>query len=119
MNNENLNSTQNQTNDQQSIMQNTIQDNNVQSQTNTGQNIEVKSQIQESNTTNQVLIQNELQTIPTVEQNSEQFINNVQTQTQEKIEEKKEGISMVFIIILFIVILVSIYFLFPLLAKYV
>ena len=67
----------------------------------------------------EIQIQSQLQNIPTVEQNKEQFINNVQSMNQEKKEEKKEGISFVFIAILFIVILVSIVFLFPILSKYV
>lgn len=125
MNNENLNNIQNQTNNEQPIVQNVVQDNNIQPQLeqntveNNTQNIEVQPQPEQNNINNQVLIQDQLQTIPTVDQNPEQFINNVQNQTQEKKEEKKEGVSMVFIIILFVVILVSIYFLFPLLAKYV
>lgn len=64
-------------------------------------------------------IQNELQNIPTVEQDKEAFINNVQTIHQEKQEEKKEGVNFAFIIILFIIILVAIYFLFPILLKYI
>lgn len=64
-------------------------------------------------------IQNELQNIPTVGQDKEAFINNVQTINQEKQEEKKEGVNFVFIIILFIIILVAIYFLFPMLLKYI
>ena len=62
-------------------------------------------------------IQNELQSIPTVEQDKEAFINNVQTINQEKIEEKKDGVNFTFIIILFIIILGTIYFLFPILFK--
>lgn len=64
-------------------------------------------------------IQSELQTIPNVEQNEQQFINNVQTMNEEKKEENKEGINFIFIIILFIILLASIYFLFPLLSKYI
>lgn len=64
-------------------------------------------------------IQSQLQSIPTVEQNKEQFIGNVQSTNIEKKEEKKEGVNFIFIIILFVIILVAIYFLFPLLAKYV
>lgn len=67
----------------------------------------------------QVQIQNQLQSIPTVDQNKEQFIDNIQSANIEKKEEKKEGINLIFVIILFVIILVSIYFLFPLLAKYV
>ena len=80
----------------------------------------IDSNVQSINTssTEAVQIQNELQNIPTVEQDKEAFINNVQTLNQEKHEEKKEGVNFVFILILFIVILTAIYFLFPLLLKY-
>ena len=64
-------------------------------------------------------IQTQLQSIPTVEQNEQQFINNVQTMNQEKKEETKEGVNFVFIIVLFVIILAAIYFLFPLLSKYI
>ena len=64
-------------------------------------------------------IQSQLQSIPTVEQDKQAFIENVQSMNQEKKEEKKEGVNFIFIIILCIIILASIYFLFPLLAKYV
>lgn len=64
-------------------------------------------------------IQTELQNIPTVEQNKEQFINNVQTMNKERKEEKKEGVNFVFVIVLFVVILAAIYFLFPILNKYI
>ena len=64
-------------------------------------------------------IQSQLQNIPTVEQNKQDFINNVQSMNQQKKEEKKEGVNFVFIIILFVVILVVIYFLFPILLNYI
>lgn len=67
----------------------------------------------------QTQIQNQMQNIPTVEQNKQDFINNVQSINNQKKEEKKEGINFVFIIIMFIVILAVIYFLFPLLLKYI
>lgn len=69
--------------------------------------------------TQQVQIQTELQNIPTVDQNKQQFMNNIQSINQEKNEEKKEGINFVFIIILFVVILAAIYFLFPILLNYI
>ena len=79
--------------------------------------------VQDTNVTNNVndavQIQNELQSIPTVEQGKEAFINNVQAMHEEKKEEKKEGVSFVFIIILFVVILAAIFFLFPLLLDYI
>ena len=86
---------------------------------------EVNTEIPEQNTnaTNNVndaaQIQNELQSIPTVEQGKEAFINNVQSMHQEKKEEKKEGVNFLFIIILFVVILAAIFFLFPLLLDYI
>ena len=55
--------------------------------------------------------------IPTVDQSSNEFINNTQTISSERIEKKKGGLNYTFIIILFIVILISIIFLFPYLAK--
>lgn len=72
-----------------------------------------------SNTNQEVQIQSQLQSIPTVEQNKQDFINNVQSMNTEKKEEKKEGINFIFIIILFVAILVAIYFLFPLLLDYI
>ena len=64
-------------------------------------------------------IQSQLQIIPTVEQNKQDFINNVQSANQEKKEEKKEKNNLAFIIILFILILAIIYLLFPILFKYI
>jgi len=64
-------------------------------------------------------IKNQLQNIPTVEQKKEDFINNTQTINQVKKDEKKKGINFAFIIILFLIILATIYFLFPLLLKYI
>jgi len=79
--------------------------------------------VQDTNTVNNdsdaAQIQNELQSIPTVEQEKEAFINNVQSMHEEKKEEKKEGVNFVFIIILFVVILAAIFFLFPLLLDYI
>ena len=86
------------------------------------QNQDNEQQIQNIETTQinePALNQNEFQSIPTVEQSQQDFINNVQSMNQEKKEEKKEGINFVFIIILFVIILAAIYFLFPLLLKYI
>lgn len=90
---------------------------NTNNQPNTNQQIINQSNIEQQ--INQQQIQTQLQNIPTVEQNHQQFINNVQTINQEKKEEPKEGINFVFIIVLFIIMLGAIYFLFPLLAKYI
>lgn len=87
------------------------------------QEVNTETPQQNNNVTNNVnnaaQIQSELQSIPTVEQGKEAFINNVQSMNQEKKEEKKEGVNFVFIIILFVVILVAIFFLFPLLLDYI
>ena len=64
-------------------------------------------------------IKDQLQNIPTVEQDKQAFINNVQNMNQETNEQKKESINFVFIIILFLIILAAIYFLFPILLKYI
>ena len=86
---------------------------------------QINSEMQDKNTNSlnnvndAIKIQNELQSIPTVEQGKDAFINNVQSMNKEKKEEKKEGVNFVFIIILFIVILAAILFLFPFLLDYI
>ena len=67
----------------------------------------------------EIQIKNELQNIPTVEQDAQEFINKVQAQSQEKKDDKKDGINFVFIILLFAVILAIVIFLFPVLLNYV
>lgn len=66
----------------------------------------------------QTNIQDELRNIPTIEQDKQDFINNVQTANQEKKEEKKDKNNLLFIIIAAVVLLLAIYFLFPLLLNY-
>ena len=61
----------------------------------------------------------QMQAIPTVEQSKEAFIDKTQTITTEKKEEKKGGINYAFVIILFIIIFASIFFLFPFLFKHI
>ena len=61
--------------------------------------------------------QQTMQSIPTVEQSKQDFINNTQANSTEKKDEKKDGPNFVFIIILFIIIFASIFFLFPYLQK--
>lgn len=73
----------------------------------------------QNNTNQEIQVQNQLQNIPTVDQSKEEFINNAQSINKEKKEEKKEGVNFIFIIILFVVILITIYFLFPLLLDYI
>jgi len=58
-----------------------------------------------------------MQTIPTVEQSKQEFINNTQTNSSVKKEEKKDGPNIAFIVILFVIIFASIFFLFPYLLK--
>ena len=71
-----------------------------------------------NNPQNEVLIQTELHNIPTIEQNKEQFIENIQSTNQEIKENKKEGTNFIFIIIIFIIMLAAILFIFPLLLNY-
>ena len=64
-----------------------------------------------------ILNQQQMQNIPTVEQTKQQFIDNTQANSSAKIEEKKEGPNIAFIVILFIIIFAAIFFLFPYLIK--
>lgn len=66
---------------------------------------------------NNINIQQQLQSIPTVEQTKQEFINNTQAENVVKKEEKQDGPNIVFIIILFIIIFAAIFFLFPYLMK--
>lgn len=79
----------------------------------------INQPLQETSNEQNIQPQDQLHTIPVVGQNQQDFINNSQTVNQEKSEEKKEGISITFVIILFVIMLVAIYFLFPLLSKYI
>ena len=82
--------------------------------------IEPQNTIEQQPINMQTQIQTELQNIPTVDQNEQQFINNIQSiNNKEKKEEKKEGINFTFIIIMFIIILLAIIFLFPILLDYI
>ena len=66
---------------------------------------------------NNINIQQQLQSIPTVEQTKQEFINNTQAENVVKKEEKQDGPNIVFIIILFVIIFAAIFFLFPYLMK--
>ena len=84
------------------------------------ENQNVTEPVVEQQTFNRTQIQTELQNIPTVDQNEQKFINNVQAiNNKEKKEEKKEGINFTFIIIMFAIILLAIIFLFPILLDYI
>lgn len=61
--------------------------------------------------------QQQMQTIPTIEQSKQDFINNVQTNNTINKEEKKDGPNITFIVILFVIIFAAIFFLFPYLLK--
>ena len=86
----------------------------------TNQQVIHNAQIQQSNMVNQDLNnQIQMQSIPTVDQSRQEFINNTQALNAEKKEEKKSGINYVFIIILFAIIFAAIFFLFPYLLKHI
>ena len=80
---------------------------------------QVQPQITEQPVQNNTVIQQPMQSVPTVEQSKQDFINNTQALTPEKKEEKKDGVNYAFIIILFVVIFAAIFFLFPILLKYI
>lgn len=83
------------------------------------QNVQVQP-VQQTIQPNQVPQQNiQMQGIPTVEQSRQEFVSNTQANTTEKKEAKKSGINYALVIILFVVILAAIYFLFPILMKYI
>ena len=89
---------------------------------NTNNNIESNnlqriSNTQELNHAPQINIQQQFQSIPTVEQSKQEFINMTQTNISEKKEEKKDSPNIIFIIILFLIILAAILFVFPYLLK--
>lgn len=81
------------------------------------QNVVAQNQSQVTPTQNVNQVQ--MQTIPTVDQTKQEFINNTQALNKEEKEEKKGGINYVFIVILFIIIFAAIFFLFPFLLKYI
>lgn len=86
----------------------------------TNQQVIQNAQIQQSNIVNQDLNnQIQMQSIPTVDQSRQEFINNTQALNAEKKEEKKSGINYAFIIILFAIIFAAIFFLFPYLLKHI
>ena len=58
-------------------------------------------------------IQQQMNSIPTIDQDTQQFINNTQAVNTVKKEERKEGPNIIFIVILFVIIFAAIFFLFP------
>ena len=70
-------------------------------------------QVNVANNTNPASIQQQMNSIPTVDQDKKEFITNTQATTEVKTETKKNGPNIAFIVILFIIIFASIFFLFP------
>ena len=68
-------------------------------------------------TNNNISTQQQMQSIPTVEQDKQNFISNTQADSTAKEEVKKDGPNIVFIVIMFLVIFAAIFFLFPYLLK--
>lgn len=68
-------------------------------------------------TSNTINAQQQMQSIPTVEQSKQEFINNTQENNTIKKDEKKEGPNVAFILILFAIIFAAIFFLFPYLLE--
>ena len=73
--------------------------------------------IQQQPVQQQPVSQNNLQSIATVDQSSEDFINNVQKDTENSISKGEVTKSYFLIILLFIIVFVSIFFLFPILFE--
>ena len=67
----------------------------------------------EVNNNNMANIQQQMQSIPTVEQNRQEFMNNANANNKVKEESKESKPNITFIIILFVIILAAIFFLFP------
>ena len=78
----------------------------------------MQTQTIENNTTiDNSAIQQQMQAIPTIEQDKQAFMNNSQETAVVKPEEKKSGINITFVVILFIIIFAAIILLFPYLFK--
>lgn len=60
-----------------------------------------------------ISIQQQMQNIPTVDQNKQEFINNTQAASEVKKDVKKDGPNIILIVILFVIIFAAIFFLFP------
>ena len=82
--------------------------------------IETTNTLEQNTTNNETInVQSQMQAIPTVEQNNEQFINNIQAANNDVNEKENTKKSLIFMIILFVIILVSILFVFPYLSKFI
>lgn len=82
---------------------------------NTENNVEIKT---EENTNTLQEQQNNIQSIATVDQSNENFLNNTQNNSTTKSEKMNEKSSYIFIFVIFAIILLAIVFLFPLLNKF-
>lgn len=97
-----------------------IQNNNImENQTHQVEQIEPEITNVANSINQEVQIQSQFQNIPTVGQNQEQFINNVQTMNQEKKDEKKDNMNPYILLVIAGIMAVAIYFLFPILSKYI
>lgn len=99
------------------IPNNVIQSNNTIESNNISNSNQINPNLNQNTQSMQNTIVNQMQSIPTVDQSKQAFIDNTQSMTSEKKNEKKEGINYTFIIILFVIILASIFFLFPYIFK--
>lgn len=72
----------------------------------------------EEKTTVPYEIQNNVQSIATVDQSNDKFLNNEQNSSNIKNEKLNEKSSYIFIFVIFAIILLAIIFLFPLLNKF-
>lgn len=80
---------------------------------------ESNNSMQNQEQPNNTNVQNDLQSIATIDQSNEKFINNAQTASQEKENSSDGKMNYAFIFILFAVIFAAIFFLFPLISKYI
>lgn len=97
------------------IQTQSVDKNNIKFDPMTGKPLNENSDLNDKKENPQV----QMQSIPTVDQNNEQFINNIQSTNQEQKEEISSKKNIIFIGILFVVVLIAIFFLFPLLLDYV
>lgn len=77
-------------------------------------NSNITTPVQSQDINNQPLIQG----VPTVEQSQQEFISSTQNISSEKKEEKKDKLNYTFVIVLFVLVMLAIYFLFPILLRY-
>lgn len=77
-------------------------------------NSNITTPMQNQDVNNQPLIQG----VPTVEQSQQEFISSTQNISSEKKEEKKDKLNYTFVIVLFVLVMLAIYFLFPILLRY-